>query len=93
MLCTGLYHNPVVPFFKGQEKFEGKIVHSSEVKDSKSLTGGKKVIIVGGDKSSWDMIKLSCRHSDKVTNVLRKAHLSFPIKGGYFLGLPSAVFA
>jgi hypothetical protein len=48
-----------VPSFRGDETFDGKIVHSSDLNDellNDTLRAGKRIIVLGGNKSAADVV-------------------------------------
>jgi cation diffusion facilitator CzcD-associated flavoprotein CzcO len=48
-----------VPKFRGDETFDGKIIHSSDLNDeilNDSLREGKRIIVLGGNKSAADVV-------------------------------------
>jgi thioredoxin reductase len=48
-----------VPRFRGDETFDGRIVHSSDLNDeilNDSLREGKRIIVLGGNKSAADVV-------------------------------------
>ncbi|MBX9606826.1 MAG: NAD(P)/FAD-dependent oxidoreductase [Gammaproteobacteria bacterium] len=54
VVCTGLYSNkPHLPRFDGQERFQGEVLHASDLHDRSRLTG-KRVCVIGFGKSATD---------------------------------------
>ena len=80
ILCNGLYHVPYIPTFKGQEHFKGTIVHSTMVSEAKSIAHNKKVIVVGGNKSAFDMVKIFSKFNPETTLASRRNGLSMEIQ-------------
>ena len=54
VICTGHHVKPLVPTFKGQEKFKGSIIHSHSYRDNKAYEG-KNVVVVGVGNSGGDV--------------------------------------
>lgn len=56
VLATGLTSEPSIPHFRGQDTFKGHIFHSKQLKSkSHHLTTSKTVVVIGGNKSAWDV--------------------------------------
>ena len=53
MVCTGHHVKPLVPKFVGQEKFNGKIVHTHSYKKPIGFEG-QNVVVVGCGNSGGD---------------------------------------
>ncbi len=53
-LCTGQYWHPRIPALKGQERFTGKVIHSSVYKEN-SVFENQRVIVVGSGVSGMDI--------------------------------------
>lgn len=77
VVCNGVFSDPKVPHFDGQDRFDGRIVHSSEVTDRKQLEG-RRVVVVGGGKSAYDLAEAAARHARSCTLVFRSAHWLAP---------------
>lgn len=58
VVSTGHFSSPIVPYFKGMEKFPGRIMHSHDFRDAGEYTG-RNVLVVGGSYSAED-IALQC---------------------------------
>ena len=58
IVATGLAHTPVRPHWKGQEQFEGTLLHSSEFRSAADLDA-KRVLVVGFGNSAGE-IALEC---------------------------------
>ncbi len=54
LVCSGVFREPVVPVYPGQENFAGTILHSSSYVDAANLEG-KTVAIVGVGSSGADI--------------------------------------
>jgi len=77
-VAAGLHNNPNIPNFKGQEKFKGKILHSSQFINAKHLCENKKVIVVGSGKSAFDIMNTTLEYGGKPTGLIRTVGYSFP---------------
>jgi len=53
-VANGLCSTPYVPFFSGQKKFAGSIIHANDVKTHEQLKN-KRVVVIGGGKSAADI--------------------------------------
>lgn len=83
VVCNGVFSEPHVPHFNGQERFDGPILHSSEVTDRKQLED-RRVVIIGGGKSAYDLAEAAAEHAASCTLVFRSAHWLAP---RYLMGL------
>ncbi|MBS1596904.1 MAG: NAD(P)/FAD-dependent oxidoreductase [Bacteroidetes bacterium] len=54
VMATGIFNKPKPIFFKGQETFPGKILHSCEYKTAKDFKG-QKVLVVGFGNSACEI--------------------------------------
>eukprot|EP00397_Hematodinium_sp_SG-2012_P034893 GEMP01037470.1.p1 GENE.GEMP01037470.1~~GEMP01037470.1.p1 ORF type:complete len:345 (+),score=71.83 GEMP01037470.1:58-1092(+) len=54
VVCSGHYSVPHVPYFKGVETFEGRILHSGAFRDAKEFRD-QRVLIVGTSYSAADI--------------------------------------
>lgn len=77
VVCNGVFSQPFIPDFKGAERFEGDIVHSSQLAGMERLEG-KRVIVVGSGKSAFDCASFAGRETDSCTLVFRKPHWMLP---------------
>jgi dimethylaniline monooxygenase (N-oxide forming) len=78
VVASGIYFDPYVPQFPGQNKFTGKILHSSHYR-SPTLVTGRKVVVVGYGKSALDVAGEAAKFAKEVTLVYRKAHWPIPM--------------
>lgn len=83
VVCNGLYSSPRTPKFPNQEKFEGRIVHSSLFQDPE-LAQNSNVVVIGFGKSALDRAEDAVQRAKQVTLVFRQAHWPIPQK---FLGM------
>lgn len=71
-VATGLTSDPQVPTFPGQSRFQGNIFHSRALRDrAADLTSSRNVVVVGGNKSAWDVCYTAARSGAKVTMLIR----------------------
>ena len=88
VVCNGLYSVPRIPHFTNQEKFKGRIVHSSLFEEPE-LAKTSKVVVVGFGKSALDRAEDAAQRAEQVTLVFRQPHWPVPQK---FLGLLNSKF-
>jgi len=83
VIATGLFSQPYLPVFKGQNKFTGSIVNPSEIKSIKCLEK-KRVLVIGCGKCATDMAVLAGKYARSCYMIFRKAHWMIPhhIVGG-----------
>lgn len=77
VVCNGVFSVPHVPQIEGQERFEGSLIHSSEMVDREMLRG-KRVVVVGAGKSALDCASVAAREADSSTLLFRKPHWMLP---------------
>lgn len=71
-VATGLTSEPHVPVFSGQDKFKGNIFHSRALKArAQDLTSSRNVVVVGGNKSAWDVCYTAARSGAQVHMLVR----------------------
>lgn len=70
-----------MPKFSGIEKFKGNVLHSSEFMNAESLCKNKRVFVIGGGKSAFDIMNISSIYGGDVTGVLRRVGESSPAIG------------
>ena len=88
VICaTGMQWDPVIPSFSG--KFDGKIMHSVEYRNSNDLKD-KRVLIVGGGNSACDIACDVGRVTDQTFLSVRRGYWFIP---KHVFGIPSDVFA
>jgi cation diffusion facilitator CzcD-associated flavoprotein CzcO len=83
VVCNGVFSEPHIPHFEGEDRFEGTILHSSQVRGRKTLQG-QRVVVVGGGKSAYDIAVAASQHASEVSLVFRSAHWLVP---RYLMGL------
>jgi cation diffusion facilitator CzcD-associated flavoprotein CzcO len=77
VVCNGVFSEPHVPRFEGQELFRGVVVHSSRLSEP-GIVLGKRVVVVGAGKSALDCANWAARHSETATLVFRSPHWMAP---------------
>jgi cation diffusion facilitator CzcD-associated flavoprotein CzcO len=77
VVCNGVFSEPHVPRFDGQELFRGVVVHSSRLSEPGMLLG-KRVVVVGAGKSALDCANWAARYSEASTLVFRSPHWMAP---------------
>lgn len=76
VVCNGVFSEPNIPRFDGDERFDGPILHSSEV--GRDELEGRRVVVVGGGKSAYDLAEAAAAHAASCTLVFRSAHWLAP---------------
>jgi hypothetical protein len=72
VIATGLTSKPHIPRFPGSNTFSGLILHSKQLKEqAQRLAESKTVVIVGGNKSAWDVCYTAARAGSQVHIVIR----------------------
>ncbi|KAH8900266.1 FAD/NAD(P)-binding domain-containing protein [Thozetella sp. PMI_491] len=72
VLATGLTSEPFIPTFRGQDMFCGPILHSKQLKSrGKEIEAAKTVVVLGGNKSAWDVCYSAARAGSQVHMVMR----------------------
>ena len=84
VVCNGVFCEPNVPDLDGADRFEGEILHSSEV--DRGQLEGRRVVVIGGGKSGYDMAVAAAEHASSCAMVFRSAHWLAP---RYVLGVRS----
>jgi dimethylaniline monooxygenase (N-oxide forming) len=77
VVASGLYSEPYIPVFHGQEKFGGSIVHAYDVKTHEQVAD-KRVIVIGGGKCATDMAVLAGSFAQTCHLIFRRAHWMVP---------------
>lgn len=78
IICTGLFSNkPHRPTFPGQDRFQGELIHVSELTNRVRLAG-KKVSVVGFGKSATDAALESCAVAAETCILFRDVHWPIP---------------
>jgi dimethylaniline monooxygenase (N-oxide forming) len=77
VICNGVFSEPYIPKFDGQDRFLGKILHSSQLTDPATIKG-KRVVVVGAGKSALDCATFAAQQAASATLVFRKPHWMIP---------------
>jgi hypothetical protein len=62
LVCSGHFHTPFIPKTKGQEIFNGKLIHSHTYRSSKTFNN-EVALIIGGNNSAVDLVIESSENS------------------------------
>jgi hypothetical protein len=77
VLATGLTSEPFMPPLPGKENFKGTVFHAKDFKKrAEELNDVKSVVVIGGNKSAWDVCYTSA------TRFNAKAHMVMRRSGG-----------
>jgi hypothetical protein len=72
VLATGITSEPHIPIFPGQEDFGMPILHSKQLKSrADDIASRKKVAVLGGNKSAWDVCYSAATSGSRVHMVIR----------------------
>ncbi len=82
MIANGHNWDPRWPNYPGH--FDGEVLHSSQYK-TPDLLVGRRVLVVGGGNSGYDVATESARHADATFHSLRRG---YPLLPRYFRGRP-----
>jgi len=84
VFSPGHFSRPYVPDIPGLASFQGKSLHSFHVRNAKELFAGKRVVVVGGSKSAYDMMTLGVENGGQVTAVMREIMWTTPVTGAIY---------
>ncbi len=85
ILANGTLSEPNIPTFKGQENYEGEIIHSNKYKKA-DIFKEKRVLIVGAGNSGCDIAVDAVHYADAVDMSVRRGYYFIP---KYVFGKPS----
>ncbi|KAL4792217.1 hypothetical protein BDV19DRAFT_392391 [Aspergillus venezuelensis] len=72
VLATGLTSNPLIPSIPGMGTFSRPIIHSKQLlSHAEQLSKAKRVVVVGGNKSAWDVAYTAAKSGSQVDMVIR----------------------
>lgn len=72
VIATGLTSEPRIPQYPGEEKFKGHMFHARHLRArSDDLESSRSVVVVGGNKSAWDVCYAAARAGAEVHMVIR----------------------
>ncbi|KAL2869594.1 flavin-containing monooxygenase [Aspergillus lucknowensis] len=73
VIATGLTSTPHIPQIPGSETFDRFILHSKQLREqAQKLEQSKAVVVVGGNKSAWDVCYTAARAGSQVHMVVRQ---------------------
>ena len=78
VVATGLFSDPYIPEYPGREKFKGKVIHTSEYRNS-DIVAGRNAVVVGFGKSALDVVAEVAKYAKKASLLYRKAHWPIPM--------------
>ena len=70
VVCNGVFSEPSVPEVEGSEGFNGTLMHSSELQDTRQLAG-MRVVVVGAGKSALDCAAVAAEQGSSCTLIFR----------------------
>jgi putative flavoprotein involved in K+ transport len=88
VIATGHDHSPRVPEWPGRRSFGPKVMHSSEVRDERSLDGHDTLVVGSGTSGADIATALTAREHGKVWLSVRTPPL---IMRRAYLGIPSTL--
>ena len=72
VIATGLTSEPFIPSYPGQTDFQGNILHSIELRArAKDIEVAQEVVVLGGNKSAWDVCYSAAMAGAHVNMVMR----------------------
>ncbi|KAL3496325.1 hypothetical protein BJX62DRAFT_251166 [Aspergillus germanicus] len=72
VIAAGLTSKPHIPKIPGSEIFDRLMLHSKQLRDqAQRLAESKTVVVVGGNKSAWDVCYTAARAGSQVHMVIR----------------------
>ena len=79
VIATGIISNPFLPALDGQEKFNGRIIHSAEYRKPDGYRD-KRVLVIGIGNSAAEITVELARHGVDVTISIRSGANVVPLK-------------
>lgn len=74
IVATGLTSEPAQPDIDGMASFEAPLFHSRDfLKNKETLSTAKRVCVLGGTKSAWDVVYAYASAGNKVDWVIRES--------------------
>lgn len=72
VIATGLTSTPSIPHLPGSDNFAGLMLHSKQLKEkAHALAQCKNVVVLGANKSAWDVCYRAARSGAQVHMVIR----------------------
>ena len=94
VLSCGIFDRPVLPAIAGREAFEqagGSVLHSAHCTDP-ALLEGRRVVVVGIQKTATDLAVYAAGHGATVAMVYRRARWKLPRRFLGTVGIADALF-
>jgi cation diffusion facilitator CzcD-associated flavoprotein CzcO len=91
-VCTGTFHKPFIPAWKGMASFPGAIMHTSQVNDP-ALLEQQSVAVVGFAKSATDIATLAAGLGRECHLLYRKAQWKVPRFFGSLINMRYLLFS
>lgn len=94
VVSCGIFDRPVLPEVAGRESFEqagGRVLHSAHCTDP-ALLEGRRVVIVGIQKTATDLAVYAARHGSRVEMVYRRPRWKLPRRFLRTVGIADALF-
>ena len=95
VVCSsGIFDRPVLPPIAGRAAFEqagGRVLHSAHCTDP-ALLEGRRVVIVGIQKTATDLAVYASRHGSSVDMVYRRPRWKLPCRFVRTVGIADALF-
>ena len=75
VVATGLTTEPFLPAFHGQDSFDAPLFHSRDfaIHENEVLQVGKRVAVLGGTKSAWDVVYACAASGIQVNWIIRES--------------------
>ncbi|PSQ95468.1 MAG: hypothetical protein BRD55_10555 [Bacteroidetes bacterium SW_9_63_38] len=77
VVCNGVFSEPFVPDIQGQDRFDGSLIHSSQMRN-RAMPRGKRVVVVGGGNSAFDCARVAGQEAQSATLLCRNPHWMLP---------------
>jgi thioredoxin reductase len=83
VVCSGVFSVPSTPEIEGRERFEGLVLHSSQLTDPERVRG-MRVVVVGAGKSALDCATAAAEEATSATLVFRRPQMvpEVPVTAG-----------
>lgn len=94
VVSTGIFDRPVLPDVPGRAPFEeagGVVVHSARCTDPALLTG-RRVLVVGIQKTATDLAVFAAEHGSRVDVAYRRARWKLPRRFARSVGIAGTLF-
>ena len=94
VVSSGIFDRPVLPSVPGREAFEaagGTVVHSAHCTDP-ALLSGRRVLIVGIQKTATDLAVFAAEHGSRVDMAYRRARWKLPRRFACSVSIADTLF-